>query len=138
MRLRNLIPLLLVALTACDELLDVQPVDETSDTEAITDGASAQAALVGAYAALAGGSYYAGDIMIMNEQTPAKMGRWIKKFNIFLNLARYCSRSARPLIAIGILSNRFAVPPTTISSSAVSPSITGNLLLSGSPSFTGI
>ena len=67
MRLRNLIPLLLVALTACDELLDVQPVDETADTEAITDGASAQAALVGAYAALAGGSYYAGDILIMND-----------------------------------------------------------------------
>jgi tetratricopeptide (TPR) repeat protein len=67
MRLRNLIPLLLVALTACDELLDVQPVDETPDTEAITDAASAQAALVGAYAALAGGSYYGGDILFMND-----------------------------------------------------------------------
>ena len=67
MRLRHLIPLLVVATAACDDLLDVQPVDETPDTEAIHDAASAQAALVGAYSTLASGSLYGGDLLIFGD-----------------------------------------------------------------------
>ena len=67
MKLRHLVPLLFVATAACDGLLDVQPVDETPDTEAINDAASAQAALVGAYASLASGSYYGGSFVIFND-----------------------------------------------------------------------
>ncbi len=67
MRMRNLIPLLVVATAACDELLDVQPVNETPDTEAIHDAATAQAALIGAYGSLASGSYYGGDLLIFSD-----------------------------------------------------------------------
>ncbi|MDH5588843.1 MAG: RagB/SusD family nutrient uptake outer membrane protein [Gemmatimonadota bacterium] len=59
---------LAVSLGACDgDLLDVKPVDEISEDIAIVDARSAQAALVGAYSALQGGSYYGGAYVMWSE-----------------------------------------------------------------------
>ena len=60
--------LLAMALGACDEgLLDVLPVDSIAEEIAIVDARSAQAALVGAYSALQGGSYYGGAYIMWSE-----------------------------------------------------------------------
>lgn len=69
MTIKRLVPTLLLAtvLGACTSLLDVAPVDEISDEIAIVDAASAQAALVGAYAALESGSYYGGAYLMWTE-----------------------------------------------------------------------
>ncbi|HEY8470239.1 MAG TPA: RagB/SusD family nutrient uptake outer membrane protein [Longimicrobiales bacterium] len=64
---RKLLPFVLVAAAACDGLLDVTPPDRVSETEAITDEASARAALVGAYAALTSGSYYGGTLIFFGD-----------------------------------------------------------------------
>jgi hypothetical protein len=67
---KRMVPALLLAVTvgACsDDLLNVTPVDEISEDIAIIDEASAQAALVGAYSALQGGSYYGGDFVMWSE-----------------------------------------------------------------------
>lgn len=67
--MRNPILILLLAFASagCDDLLDVQPVDETPDTEAIRDAATAQAALVGAYASLASTAYYGGTFVFFGD-----------------------------------------------------------------------
>lgn len=69
MRVRQLIPLALIASAtlACDGLLDVQPVDRISNEKAITDAASARAALTGAYAAMTDGDYYAGGLLFLGD-----------------------------------------------------------------------
>jgi hypothetical protein len=60
--------LLATAMGACEEgLLDVLPVDEIAEEISIVDASSAQAALMGAYSALQGGSYYGGDYLQWSE-----------------------------------------------------------------------
>ena len=67
MRIRHLLPLVVLAATGCDDLLDVQPNDEIADTEAIVDAETAEAALVGAYASLTSGSYYGGTFLFFGD-----------------------------------------------------------------------
>jgi hypothetical protein len=69
MNLRRLVPaLLIVALGACDDgLLDLRPVDRIDNDLAIVDAASAEAALVGAYSSLQGGSLYGGSYVLLSE-----------------------------------------------------------------------
>ena len=65
--------LLALGVGACEgDLLDVYPVDEIDGEAAITDGASAQAALFGAYEALFGyvagdQNYYSGDYVAFGD-----------------------------------------------------------------------
>ena len=52
--------LALGAVVACDSPLEVEPVNEVEESEAIIDAGSARAALAGLYDALQSGSYYGG------------------------------------------------------------------------------
>jgi hypothetical protein len=69
MNRRRIVPaLLIVALGACDDgILDLRPVDRIDNDLAIIDAASAEAALVGAYSALQGGSLYGGSYVMLSE-----------------------------------------------------------------------
>ena len=49
---------LALTLTACDSLLDLDPIDELPDTEAISSAEGARSALIGAYDGLHGSGYY--------------------------------------------------------------------------------
>jgi hypothetical protein len=60
--------LLILGLGACDDgILDVRPVDRIDNELAIVDAKSAEAALVGAYSALQGGSLYGGSYVLLSE-----------------------------------------------------------------------
>jgi hypothetical protein len=71
MTMRRTLPLLLLALAAaCDETLSVQPINEVPAERAITDAATARAALAGAYDATQDDediSYYGGDLVIFGD-----------------------------------------------------------------------
>src|SRR5690349_124376 len=68
MRLRHLMPALLLAtVTGCDSILDADPVDRIPLDQAITNGVSARAALVGAYDALQSLSYYGRNFLILGD-----------------------------------------------------------------------
>jgi hypothetical protein len=68
MRLRHLLPALLLAtVTGCDSVLDADPVDRIPLDQAITNGVSARAALVGAYDALQSLSYYGRNFLIVSD-----------------------------------------------------------------------
>jgi len=61
-------PLLLVVLVAaCDSILDVAPINEVSEEQAIISPGSARAALAGLYDALQDGSYYGGDFLFFSD-----------------------------------------------------------------------
>jgi hypothetical protein len=60
--------LLILGLGACDDgILDLRPVDGIDNDLAIIDAASAEAALVGAYSSLQGGSLYGGSYPMLSE-----------------------------------------------------------------------
>ena len=69
MTLRPIVPaLLILGLGACDDgILDLRPVDRIDNDLAIVDGKSAEAALVGAYSSLQGGSLYGGSYLMLSE-----------------------------------------------------------------------
>ena len=68
MRLRYLLPALALAtVTGCDSVLDADPVDRIPLDQAITNGISARAALVGAYDALQALSYYGRNFLIVGD-----------------------------------------------------------------------
>jgi hypothetical protein len=71
MRLRIVLPALLLALvTGCDETLTVEPINEVPQERAITDAATARAAVAGAYDALQDDeqvAYYSGDFLIYGD-----------------------------------------------------------------------
>lgn len=69
MKIRTILaPFLMIgALSACDQLLDLQPVDELTDDIAITNVEGARAALTGAYQALQGLGYYGGSFVFFND-----------------------------------------------------------------------
>ena len=68
MKLRYLLPALLLAtVTGCDSILDAEPVDRIPLDQAITNGISARAALVGAYDALQSLSYYGRNFLIVGD-----------------------------------------------------------------------
>ena len=77
MRLRHLLAgALLVGLaTACDDVLETEPFDRVSADRAIVDLATAQAAVNGAYGALASTSYYGLDLQLLGD-LPSDNGRW--------------------------------------------------------------
>jgi hypothetical protein len=54
---------LALSLTACDSVLDQNPVDQLPDRDAITNAAGARAALIGAYNVLESSSYYGGELV---------------------------------------------------------------------------
>lgn len=58
---------LIGSLTACDSILDENPVDELPTDRAITDAEGARAALAGAYNALQLDEYYAGDLITFGD-----------------------------------------------------------------------
>lgn len=68
MRLRSFLPALaLVAATGCDSALQTEPVDRVPVDQAIVDGASARAALIGAYDALQDLTYYGTDFLVLGD-----------------------------------------------------------------------
>lgn len=67
MRLRLLLPTLLLAAAGCESPLETVPVDRIPSDQAITDGATARAALIGAYDALQSGSYYSLDLPMLGD-----------------------------------------------------------------------
>ncbi len=59
---------LVFALGACSgDLLDLHPVDQIDESTAITNAATAQDALYGAYSALEDGNYYGGDYFLYGD-----------------------------------------------------------------------
>ena len=67
MRTTRLLPVLLIGLAACDSILDVEPTTAVSEERAITDLASARAALAGVYDALTDDNYYGGDFVYFTD-----------------------------------------------------------------------
>jgi len=67
MRNTRLLPVLLLGLAACDSILDVEPTTAVSEERAITDLASARAALAGVYDALTDDNYYGGDFVYFTD-----------------------------------------------------------------------
>ena len=68
MRLKILVPALLLATGAgCDSVLDVRPVNELSEEQAINDAAGARAARAGIYDALQSSSYYSQGFYIFSD-----------------------------------------------------------------------
>lgn len=65
MNLKTLGPVLLLAMVAagCESVLDVKPINEFPEEEAIINTATARAALAGMYDALQNGSYYGGTLL---------------------------------------------------------------------------
>ncbi len=80
MRIRRLIPLaalatLALTAAACDGVLATTPYDRLPAEGAVTDLATATAALNGAYAALQSGGYYGLDVFMLGD-LPSDNGRW--------------------------------------------------------------
>jgi starch-binding outer membrane protein, SusD/RagB family len=67
MRLRILAPALMLLAAGCDSILDTDPVDRIPSERAITDAATARAALVGAYDAMQSTSYYGGSFLFFGD-----------------------------------------------------------------------
>jgi hypothetical protein len=65
MKLKILGPVVLLAMLAagCEQTLDVKPINEFPEEEAIINTATARAAIAGMYDALQGGSYYGGTFL---------------------------------------------------------------------------
>lgn len=59
--------MLLLGLAACDSTLQLEPTTEVPEERAITDAASARAALAGIYDALTDDSYYGGDFVFFTD-----------------------------------------------------------------------
>jgi starch-binding outer membrane protein, SusD/RagB family len=81
MRIRRLLPLALLAFSAaaCDEALSTEPYDRLSAETAITDLATAQAAVNGVFGSLESGSYYGLDAFLLGD-LPSDNGRWAGTF----------------------------------------------------------
>lgn len=80
MRIRQLVSIgalaaVTVTATACDDVLATAPYDRLPTEGAITDLATAQAAVNGAYASLQSGSYYGLGIPLLGD-LPSDNGRW--------------------------------------------------------------
>ena len=69
MRLKHILPLLLAAsATGCESVLDVKPISETPEEQAITGPISARAAVAGLYDGLSDDDgYYGGDFYIFGD-----------------------------------------------------------------------
>lgn len=68
MRLRSFLPALaLMVASGCDSVLQTEPVDRVPVEQAIVDGPSARAALIGAYDALQRLSYYGTDLLMLGD-----------------------------------------------------------------------
>jgi starch-binding outer membrane protein, SusD/RagB family len=65
MKLKTLAPVVLLAMTVvgCQGVLDVKPINEFPEDEAIINTATARAAVAGMFDALQGGSYYGGTFL---------------------------------------------------------------------------
>jgi hypothetical protein len=67
MRAKILVPMIAVALTACDNVLDVPPTSSIPTELAIKDAIGARAALAGAYSGLQAGGLYGQRIIVWTE-----------------------------------------------------------------------
>jgi hypothetical protein len=67
MRLRHLLPALLLAAAGCDSQLATEPVDQVPVERAIVDGPTARAALIGSYDALQDLSYYGRNFLVIGD-----------------------------------------------------------------------
>ena len=68
MNLKTLGPVLLLVLAAgCDNILDVKPINEIDEGQAIISPATARAAVAGIYDALQDGSYYGGEVVFFGD-----------------------------------------------------------------------
>jgi len=63
------LPLLFLAATACDDILQTEPVTSLPQDQLIVDAATATAALNGAYDGLQSGSYYGLSLLLMGDLT---------------------------------------------------------------------
>ena len=67
MRLRHLLPALLLSVAACDSPLETEPVDRIPNDQAINSPATARAALIGAYDALQSLDYYGLGLQLLGD-----------------------------------------------------------------------
>lgn len=68
MNLKTLRPVLLLVFAAgCDGFLDVTPINEIAEEQAIISTATARAAVAGMYDALQDGSYYGGEVVFFGD-----------------------------------------------------------------------
>ena len=82
MKIRYLTPAALLAALAlggCDKVLETEPTTSLSAESMITDAATAQAALNGAYSALQSTSYYGLDLLMLGD-LPADNAVWTGTF----------------------------------------------------------
>lgn len=64
---RFLVGLVMLSVTGCDSVLDIDPVNELTEEKAIIDVAGARAAVAGIYDALQGGSYYSESFLVFSD-----------------------------------------------------------------------
>src|SRR5205085_8762792 len=70
---------------ACDKTLHTEPFDRVAAENAVTDLATAQAALNGAYGALEGSGMYGLDIPLLGD-LPSDNGRWAGTYQFLGNV----------------------------------------------------
>lgn len=69
-----------VAIAACSSVLDTEPYDRIPANQQIVDAATAQAALVGAYAQLEASGMYGLDLVLLGEM-PSDNASWEARTN---------------------------------------------------------
>jgi hypothetical protein len=75
MKLTTLAPVLLLLVAAgCKSVLDVNPINEFPEEEAIINPATARAAVAGLYDALQDGSYYGGELVFFGDLSAEDVG----------------------------------------------------------------
>ena len=67
MKLRTLGPVLAFLAGGCNSVLDVKPINEIDEGQAIINEVTAQAAVTGIYDALQSGSYYGGELLFFGD-----------------------------------------------------------------------
>jgi hypothetical protein len=78
----------LFSAVACDSPLEIEPINEVEESEAIIDAGSARAALAGLYDALQSGSYYGGNYLFFTE-LPSDNASHVGTFTTFADLDQH-------------------------------------------------
>ena len=91
-KLRRLIPLLVVAVAACDKQLNTEPRDQILAEQAIVDAPTARAALAGVYSGLQALGYYGRNLEILGD-LPADNARWTGTFQYLGELGSHATKA---------------------------------------------
>lgn len=93
MRIRTALPAIALLIAAgCDDALTVEPVNEVAEETAISDAASARAALTGAYNALEE-DYYYGDTFLVFGDMVSDIVEHVGTFTSYLEVERHATQA---------------------------------------------